>query len=66
MEEIPLKSEALVSALSTTFNQFSIPQLEPMGGGGGASGGGHSTFFDEHVPRGFPKVGSRERGFLEK
>ena len=30
-------------------------------------GGGHSTFFfGGYVPRGFPKVGSRERIFLEK
>ena len=27
---------------------------------------GHSTFFSGYVPRGFPKVGSKERVFLEK
>ena len=33
-----------------------------------AQGGGlgHSTFFGGYVPRGFPKVLSRERVFLEK
>ena len=29
-------------------------------------GGGTQLFFGEHVQRGCPKVGSRERVFLEK
>ena len=44
-----------------------IQTLEEQGWHPSTRGGGHSTFFfGGCVPHGFPKVGSRERIFLEK